>query len=187
MNRRRLPVWRAVLILFAATVSSPVGACALEGLVTGGFTVSHPRALDVAIAVAKARREGLLSSAAPTSLSDDARLRLMITDMRRLQLRLDRARSALVKGSGPSFSVVLVGPGLWSHFHQSSGGLLARYHAEGPLADRVVVITHHAVLEALLRGELSAEAAAARGLIAFAGDDANPVQQMFERGFDARA
>ena len=189
VNSRQLRVWRAaaVILVAAAAASSPVSACTLEAVVNGGFTVSHPGSLDVAVAVAKARRDGLLPPAPSKSLPNDMLLRLMITDIRRMQLRLDKGPSAVAKGSAASFSLVLVGPGLWSHFHQSSGGLLARYHVKGPLTDGVVVLTHHAVLEALLQGTLSAEAAAARGLIAFAGDDADPVRRLFESGFGAKA
>ena len=101
----------AVVILVAAA-SSPVGACTLEAVVNGGFTVSHPGSLDVAVAVAKARRDGLLPPAPSESLPNDMLLRLMITDVRRMQARLGKGRSALAKPSTASFSLVLVGPGL---------------------------------------------------------------------------
>ena len=183
-----MPAWRAAaVILVAAAASSPVSACTLEAVVNGGFTVSHPGSLDVAVSVAKARQDGLLPPAPSKSPPNDVLLRSMIADMRRMQLRLGRGRTAIEQGSAASFSLVLVGPGLWSHFHQSSGGLLARYHVKGPLAGGVVVLTHHAVLEALLRGTLSAEAAVKRGLIAFAGSDTDPVRRLFKTGFGGKA
>ncbi len=168
-------------------MATQVSACGLELGVRGGFTVSHPRSLDVAVAVAKARGDGLLPTAAARSPSNDMLLRLMITDIRRMQSRLKDGRSALAKGSTAPFSLVLVGPGLWSHFHLTSGGVLARYHVDGPLTGKPVVLTHRAVLEALLEGTLSPEQAVEKGLLVFAGGDTGPVQQVFRQGFRPKA
>ena len=187
VNNLRLQLLRTAVAFLIATVSAPASACTLEAVVNGGFTLSHPGALEVAAAVAKARRESLLSPAPSETLPNDMLLRLMITSLRRVQLHLDGAIPAGETEPDMSFSLVLVGPGLWSHFHQSSGGLLARYHVEGPLRDGVVVLTHHAVLEALLQRTMSAETAAAHGLIEFAGKDADHVRRMFVNSFDAKA
>lgn len=186
----RCPVRRvlvAAMLAIAATDLAPVHACGLEAVMNGGFTVSHPRSLDVAVAVAKARRDGLLPPAPSKSPSNDVLLRLMIADIRRMQSHLKSGRSALDKGSSAPFSLVLVGPGLWSHFHLTSGGMLARYHVDGPLSGRPVVLTHHAVLEALLDGSLALEQAAEKGLLVFSGDDVQPVEKVFRQGFAPRA
>ncbi len=186
MSRRRLQGWcAAAVITITAVVATtlPVQACGLEPAINGGFTVSHPRSLDVAVAVAKARGDGLLRPAPIQSPPNDVLLRLMIADIRRMQSRLKDGRSALAKGSAAPFSLVLVGPGLWSHFHLSSGGVLARYHVDGPLAGKPVVLTHHAVLEALLDGTLDPQQAIGQGLLVFTGGDSVPVQQVFRQGF----
>ena len=189
MNRRRLQGWyaAAVITLTAVVATSPLQACGLEPAINGGFSVSHPRSLDVAVAVAKARRDGLLPPAPSKSPSNDVLLRLMIADIRRMQSHLKSGRSALDNGSSAPFSLVLVGPGLWSHFHLTSAGVLARYHVDGPLAGRPVVLTHYAVLEALLDGSLALAQAAENGLLVFAGDDIQPVQKVFQLGFRPRA
>jgi hypothetical protein len=171
----------------AAGAASPLGACGLEATINGGFTVSHPRSLDVAVAVANARRDGRLPPASASSPSNDVLLRLMIADIRHMQSRLRDGRSALAKGSAAPFSLVLVGPGLWSHFHLTSGGVLARYHVDGPLEGKVVVLTHHAVLKALLEGTLGPEQAAEQGLLVFTGGNTEPVQQVFRQGFRPNA
>ena len=189
VNKRRLPAGRfaAVILVAAAAAGSspPISACALEATIKGGFEVSHPRSLDVAVAVANARRDGRLPPASANSPSNDVLLRLMITDIRRMESRLREGRSALAKGSAAPFSLVLVGPGLWSHVHLTSGAVLARYHVDGPLAGKPVVLTHHAVLKALLDGSLSPKHAAEQGLLIFTGENTLPVQQVFLQGFQS--
>ena len=144
--------------------------------------VSYPGALAVAVAVADSRRSGLLPPAEPDAVSDEVLLRQMLADLRRLQSRLS-ARRVGSKGSAEVFSLVLVGPGLWSHFHMTPSGVLASYHVDGPLDDRVVVLTHHVVLQALLEGKLTTEQATRLGLLAFSGDQASSVRKALESGF----
>ena len=85
-----------------------------------------------------------------------------------------------------SFSLVLVGPGLWSHYHAIPGGVVGEFHTDGPVAGQVVVLTHYAVLRMLLRGDLSVEQATGLGLIAFSGSDTGPVRKAFANGFRSR-
>jgi hypothetical protein len=163
---------------------SSAHSCGLEPTLKGGFSVSHPGALQVAVAVANARRDGVLPMASQDAVSNDVRRRQILADLRRLHDRLNSGWDALAADVAP-FSLVLVGPGLWSHFHPTRGGVLSRFHAQGPLPDRVVVLTHHAALQALLLGDLSVEQAAARGLIAFSGNDAAMVQGALEISLSA--
>ena len=161
--------------------------CGLEPTINGALTVSYPGSLDVAVAVAKARSAGALPSTDPNTASNDVLLRQMIADLRRLQSRLNAGRGAVAKGTSAPFSLVLVGPGLWSHFHMTSGGVLARYHVDGPLDGKVVVLTHQLVLEALLRGNLTAEDALDRGLLDFSGSGADTVRRVFIAGLGSKA
>jgi len=161
--------------------------CGLEPTINGGFTVSYPGALGVAVAVANARSAGALPSTDPDTASNDVLLRQMIADLRRLQSRLNAGRGAVAKGTSAPFSLVLVGPGLWSHFHMTSGGVLARYHVDGPLDGKTVVLTHQLVLEALLRGTLTPEEALERGLLAFSGDGAGTVSKAFSASLGPKA
>ena len=191
VNKLRLSSrFAAVVMLIAANatgLSPPVSACGLEAVINGGFTVSYPGSLDVAVAVARARDAGTLPPIDPDAVSNDVLLRQMIADLRRLQSRLKEGRIAVDQGPAESFSLVLVGPGLWSHFHMSRANVLGRYHVDGPLKGKTVVLTHHYVLEALLQGNLSAEAALDRGLLAFSGDGADSVRKTFVAGFGPRA
>lgn len=154
-------------------------ACALEPTINGGFTVSHPASIGVAVAVANARREGLLPQADAAPPPNDVQLRFMLADLRKLQARLQGGRRAMTERP-QSFSLVLVGPGLWSHFYASPSAILARYHTKGPLNGKASVVTHHVVLKSLLDGSLTAEEALARGLLTYADGDTVPIRQLFE-------
>jgi hypothetical protein len=134
----------------------------------------------VAVAVAKARSDGLLPEASTVPIPNDIRLQQLLADLRRLQTGLDKARNEIPDDSAAPFSLVLVGPGLWSHFHITSGGVLANYHTDGPLPGKVVVLTHATALRAILSGSLSIERATALGLIAYSGVDTSLIQQTFE-------
>ena len=170
----------ALLLAIAPGVLPPVQACGLEPTYKGGFTVSYPGALAVAVAVADSRRSGLLPPAEPDTVSNEALLQQMLADLRHLESRLN---AGPVRDGMAPFSVVLVGPGLWSHYHPSAGGIQAEYHTDGPLTGHVVVLTHHAVLRALLNGNLSTARAVELGLIAYSGSDTAPIQSAFETGF----
>ena len=175
----------ATILAMAAIVgisntSIPVHACGLEPGFNGGITISYPGSIDVAVAVAGARSDGLLPPTSSEAITNEIRLQHMLADLRRLQARLNTARDGIPDAGVAAFSLVLVGPGLWSHFSMTSGGVLANYHADGPLDDRVVVLTHATVLRAMLAGSLSIERATELGLIAYAGVDTSSIQRTFE-------
>ena len=178
--------WPSAVIMVALMLMAfpQVHACGLEPSLKGGFTISYPGSLDVAVAVANARREGLLPPPETEVVANEVRLQQMLSDLRRLQARLNGS-GAVASGVGTApFSLVLVGPGLWSHYFLTQGGVLARYHISGPLSD-TVVLTHHSVLRALLNGELGTDQATELGLIAYSGSDAEPVRSAFETGFQS--
>jgi hypothetical protein len=157
-------------------------ACALEPMINGGFTVSHPQSINVAVAVAKARSDGLLPESDPVPPPNDVQLNRMLRDLRELNKRLDSGRKVMTERPR-SFSLVLIGPGLWSHFHASPAAILARYHTDGPMEGKVTAVTHHAVLVALLDGSLEVDEALGRGLLRYADGNATAVHQLFARGF----
>jgi|GEM_PF-2935499 hypothetical protein len=173
----------AFLLMLASVSLSRVYACGLEPALKGGFTVSYPGALDVAVAVADSRRSGLLPPATPVEVSSGVLLHQMLGDLERLQTRLNSRLAGWAKDSATAFSLVLVGPGLWSHYHPTPAGIRAEYHTDGPLAGKAVILTHHAVLRALLNGDLSTAQATELGLITYSGIEAGPVQIAFEHGF----
>ena len=180
MRRKGLSLWSTLglAVLLLASGQQQAQACGLEPMINGGFSVSHPASLGVALAVANARRDGLLpeAGAAPPN---DVQLNRMLADLRKLQARLEGGRKVMTERP-QSFSLVLVGPGLWSHFYASPSNILARYHTTGPLDGKTSVITHHVVLKSLLDGSLTAEEAVARGLLTYSDGDAVPIRQLFE-------
>ena len=185
MNKGIQPKSIATTLAMAAIVGisnalMPVHACGLEPGINGGITISHPGAIDVAVAVASARNSGLLPPAKNEALANEVRLQNMLADLRRLHTRLNAASDVTPDAKASTFSLVLVGPGLWSHFHMTAGGVLANYHTDGPLDGKVVVLTHASVLRAMLAGRLSIEQATRLGLIAYSGVDTSPVQHTFE-------
>jgi hypothetical protein len=171
--------------LFVVSLQSQ--ACGLELAPKGGFANSHPGSLAVAVAVADARSAGRLPAADSPDLPNELRLHRMLTDLQRLQARLNAAGATGGSPDPAGFSLVLVGPGLWSRFVGIPGGVAAEYHVAGPLDSGPVVLTHHAVLQAMLDGELAADEAAAVGLLAFVGEGAESVRKVFELGLDSSA
>lgn len=173
----------ALLLTIAPGVLPSVQACGLEPAYKGGLTVSYPGALDVAVAVADSRRSGLLPPVDPGAVSSEVLLQQMLADLRRLESRLDAGLPGNEEDSATAFSLVLVGPGLWSHYHPTPDGIRAEYHTDGPLSGHTVVLTHHAVLRALLKGNLSTEQALELGLLAYSGSDTAPIRSAFDTGF----
>ncbi len=181
--------WRWLLMGFllalALGIVSPVQACGLEPTYKSGFTVSYPGALAVAVAVADSRRSGLLPPADSADISNESLLQHMLTDLRQLALRLDAGSMQKEADNVVPFSLVLVGPGLWSHYHPAPDGIRAEYHVNGPLDGEVVVLTHASVLHALLKGHLTTEQATRLGLLAFSGQQADSARKFLESGFQA--
>lgn len=178
----------ATIFTLVLGYSFPANSCGLEPTVNGGFSVSYPGSLDVAVAVAKARREGLLPEVDQSSraIPNAIRLQEMLTDLKRLQSRLSDGRAVISVNRSVPFSLVLVGPGLWSQFHVTADGVRADYHTDGPVAGKVVVLTHHLALRAMLSGNLSIEQATEFGLIRYSGGDIASIQKTFEIGFQAK-
>ena len=175
-------IWLNASILgFTFAVSLQGYACGLEPALNGGFSVSYQGSLDVAVAVADARRSGVLPKMDPKTVSNAELLQNMLSDLERLQLHLDASN----EGAATHFSLVLVGPGLWSHFHMSTDGVETHYHVDGPLDGHAVVLTHPAVLDALLSGQLTTGHAAELGLIAYTGSDAAQARKAIATGLES--
>ena len=181
----------ASLLLITIAIIIPIYSgtahgCGLEPGINGGINISYPGSIDIAVAVAKARHDGILPAATDITQSNEVHLQDLLADLGRLQDRLNEAQNEIADNNTASFSLVLVGPGLWSHFYMTAGGVLANYHTNGPIEDKVVVLTHASVLRAMLSGSLSIERATELGLIAYSGILIAPVQRTFETGLQAK-
>ncbi len=183
LHRPSAVLAHALLVATMIGLSPRADACALEPSFQGGSLVSHPGALGVAVAFADARRQGALKTDISQNVPNDVRLRRMVADLQRLRSTLTKGRAASSDRSSARFSLMLIGPSLWSEFLVSPSGILARYHIAGPVTGQAVVLTHHTVLLAMLKGDLSLGQARNLGLIAFSGADSETVAQFFEHGF----
>ncbi len=183
LHRPSAVLAHALLVATMIGLSPRADACALEPSFQGGSLVSHPGALGVAVAFADARRQGALKTDISQNVPNDVRLRRMVADLQRLRSTLTKGRAASSDRSSARFSLMLIGPSLWSEFLVSPSGILARYHIAGPGAGQAVVLTHNTVLLAMLKGDLSLGQARNLGLIAFSGADSETVAQFFELGF----
>ena len=171
----------AVIILlagFAVGSVNPVFACGLHSAITGGISVSHPGALGVAMAVGIARQQGLLPEPSKSNVPNDFKLQRIFSDLRQFHSLL--SRGDISENVSDPFSLVLVGPRFWSHFQPANGSLLARFHTNGPIHGQPVVVTHHAVLEVVLRNELDLQQAHKLGLITYSGDNSSAVKAAIE-------
>ena len=186
MNTKLCLRWLLACITLGAILVAPARACGLHPTIGGGIQSSYPGALDIAVAVAEARQKGVLPQAKIDSLSPADRYPLMLADLRRLQSQLKTAHHNSADSSAAEFSLVLIGPSLWSHYQLTPTGVQARFHVHGPVNGKAVVLTHHVVLRALLDGDLTAGQAAELGLIAFSGNNTDPVRKTFETGFQSR-
>ena len=182
---------RAALVTASVAIgmalAAQANACGFHPRVPGGFQTSYPGALAVAVAVANARREGLLPGIDERTSGNEDGFLQALADLNRLRSRLEAGRRVDTADGAAAFSLVLVGPALWSHYHMASTSVLARFHANGPLDGKVVVLTHQSVLRALLNGELTLRKARELGLLAISGNDSRPVMRAFEFGFQSRA
>ena len=180
LSKSMATVFAMTAITGMLSAALPAQSCGLEPGFNGGITISYPGSIEVAVAVASARNDGLLPPASSEAITNEVRLQNMLTDLRRLQARLNKTRNDMPADNSATFSVVLVGPGLWSHYRMSPGGVLANYHTDGPIAGKGVVLTHATALRAMLAGSLSIERATELGLIAYSGIDTAAIQQTLE-------
>ncbi len=149
------------LCLAALAAAGPALACAYHpGADVSGLT-ARPQAVAVALAVAKARRAGLIEP------RRDAAARLF--GYQRLTRRLSVVSRCLADAGqvGGGFSMLVAEPGLWVRFRPGAPPAL---HADGPMPDAPVMTIAEAALAPLAAGELTAAAAAEAGLIVVDGD-----------------
>jgi len=86
---------------------------------------------------------------------------------------LDAFRNGLsvaVGGRGsPVFSMVLIGPMLWTRFETTGSTLNMTPHVAGPSKGDVVIVTDEPVVAALIDGQVTPQAARELGLVRFYG------------------
>jgi hypothetical protein len=166
----RLALLLAVgLSLFLSSPTATRG-CGLDDLLGDGFGASHAQSLTVAFAVSDAIDAGVIDksplSSALSGPVGNARAVLYLGTFHR---RLSATTTKL--GALGSISVLLVDSRLWSRPSPDARGYAIATHTAGPQAD-IVVVTHEAVLAALVSGKLSIATARDRGLLVIDGESA---------------
>lgn len=167
---RRCLVTGLALLAMAAT-AAPSWTCGFEdpkGAAAQRVMLSlvYPNALYVQGAVDSALRAGVLRPEHFIKPRDFFALNRTTRNLRKLADRLD----GLAPPDLPAFSMVLMGPVLWTRFDSNAGVFTAEPHVDGPLPNGVVVVTDVPALAALVKGDISGEYANAEGLVRFYGD-----------------
>ena len=154
----------------------------------GMLNLAYPDALHVRTAVWMAQRDGLIADDERQAVTDPqtatirAMFRLRETGLR-LALFRDRIGAALGGRQLPAFTLVLVGPMLWTRFEPAGDSLAMTAHAAGPGSEDVVIVTDAPVVAALLEGRLTPQEARGRGLVRFYGaqDSVTQVASLLDR------
>lgn len=154
-------------ILLAVATTYPSAACGYHGSLGDGFSASHPKSIDVAIAIRQAADDHLLDREilAP-SVKDFLALHRATQRLKNLRdLLQPRTDIALT----PAFSVLLVESALWSRYSVKGDKLIVDVHTNAPSPGEPVLVTGSAVLTAINAGRMTLERAVHRGLIAIDG------------------
>lgn len=164
----------AGLVLLLGSASPPSQACGYDGMAMD-LEVAHPASLSVALAIHTAYQAKLLAKPVPLQGG---------FGMRRAQIMLEKLRISLAPDEADTgFSLLLVEPGLWARFEGTGAQLRVTLHVAAPAAGENVVITGEGVLQALLKGKLSARQAMDVGLLQL---DTTPQQaQRWQAAFGA--
>lgn len=150
-------------------------ACGFHGdAAVGALNAAYPDALWVRTAVWQAQLDGVLPRAAAATPADPFAARVALARRYRAAsdhlaaLREDLASDGAGHGP-PAFTVLLIGPMLWSRLDPKDGDYRLQVHADGAAPGDVVVITDEPVLEALADGRLRFSRALDLGLVRLYG------------------
>ena len=176
---RRVGTGTAIAVRCAAlsslVLTAPALACGFHGdAAVGALNTAYPDALWVRTAVWQAQLDGVLPRAAAATTDDPFASRVALA--RRYRAASDRfaaLREDLAEGGAkqrpPSFTVLLMGPMLWSRFEPTGDGYRLQVHAERAAPGDVVLITDEPVLEALADGRMRFSRALDLGLVRLYG------------------
>lgn len=150
-------------LAFACGFEDPNSADRARGMLNWAY----PDALHVTSAVWRAQLEGVLSKDdRPAAVKALIGYRKIATDLGALR---DRLSPDMGEQDLPVFSVVLIGPVLWTRFAPVGGALTMSLHATGPEGGDVVIVTDEPVVAALIEGRITPRSARRNGLMRFYG------------------
>lgn len=165
----------SVLFLMLLIVMAPAMACGYHGnAAVGALNFAYPNALWVRSAVWQAQMEGLLDRPRTPSATHPVAVQLALAHRyREVTGQFEQLRMHLAARHAdrpvPSFSVLLMGPMMWSRFESSGASLDLQVHAPGPVAGDVVLLTDEPVLRALASGRMRLTRALELGVVRIHG------------------
>lgn len=172
VTKFRRQVGTLILGLASVMGSTTVIACGFEdpksaSIARGGLNWSFPNALHVTSAVWQAQLSGVI----PRTKAPVANTALLgyagtVKKLSILRERLSASKPAIY---APAFSLVLIGPMLWSRFSRSAETYAVEHHVAGPSSGDVVVVTDAPVIQAIVEGGLAILTAEELGLILYYG------------------
>jgi hypothetical protein len=130
----------------------------------------YPNALHVATAVWNAQREGILGRD-----EQPAAVKALLgyhKAVQRLRVFRDRLSAAVDGGAVPAYSMVLIGPMLWTRYELTGATPSMTPHVDGPASGDVVIVTDEPVVTALNEGRLTPQAPRELGLMRIYGSSA---------------
>ncbi|KFC62378.1 hypothetical protein FG93_06078 [Bosea sp. LC85] len=147
----------------ACGFEDPKGADAARG----ALNWIYPEALHVTSAVWRAQLDGAIArDDRPAAARALTGYRKAAADLGALRDRL----SATMDGEAPpTFSILLIGPMLWTRFAPAQHGLGVVTHVEGAQTSDIVIVTDEPVVTALVSGRITPLAARQQGLLRLYG------------------
>lgn len=140
--------------------------CGFDGLLGDGFGASHAQSLTVAFAIRDAIDADVMDKSALLSLSGKVGYARAVQRLGAFH----RQFSAGAATAPRPISLLLVDSALWSRLSPNRYGYDIATHTAGPHVGDDVVVTHEAVLAALVSGKLSIATALDRRLLVVDGE-----------------
>ncbi|RDJ27250.1 hypothetical protein DWF00_09705 [Bosea caraganae] len=168
-RRRARHLLPAIALVAGTTLASACGFEDPKGAdaARGALNWVYPESLHVTSAVWRAQLEGtILRDERPEAARALLGYRKAAADLARLR---DRLVVAMDGESMPSFSILLIGPMLWTRFAPAQGGVSMVTHVDGPQTSDTVVVTDEPVVAALASGWITPLAARQKGLLRLYG------------------
>ena len=180
MLKRHLAYCAALFACSACLLAGPASACTFEAGPVSTLEIAHPGSLSVAVAIAKAKDQGALPS--QDLMRAPFGFHLAVGRIKNFAASLNEVQTGARTDGG--FSLLLVGPRLWSGIEPGDAGYFARPHISGPQSYRPVVLTGYLVLAELEQGRLSMRQALDRGLIRVFNDtDDRQIETLLRRQY----
>lgn len=157
----------AASVAFSCGFEDPKSASGARGI----LNFMYPKALYVSTAVWRAQLDGVIACDDPPQkdrsiVAGRSKYDMAVAHLARLH---DKLSGGLDGSPKPAFSLVLLGPMLWTRFVPEGHGIAMTPHVKYAEANDVVIVTDQPVIAALVEGRMRVPVAIELGLIRFYG------------------